>query len=203
MKRIVLLCFCAGLLLAACGEMGTVSVTHLRCENLIDPQGLDSHAPRLVWEIVANCRNVRQTGYRVLVSSSLEKLNANEGDLWDSGEVKSDESVFVAYAGSALESRAECYWKAKVTTTVAKSGWSEPAPWTMGLLRSSDWQAQWTGWEKSAPEDVLQGNSRLAARYLRKEFRTENSIRKAVLYISGLGLYEAYINGQRVGDQGL
>ena len=201
MKRIVLLCFCAGLLLAACGETGTVSVTHLRCENLIDPQGLDSHAPRLGWEIVASCRNVRQTGYRVLVSSSLEKLNANEGDLWDSGEVKSDESVFVAYAGSALESRAECYWKAKVTTTGGKSGWSEPARWTMGLLRSSDWQAQWTGWEKSAPEDVLQGNSRLAARYLRKEFRTENSIRKAVLYISGLGLYEAYINGQRVGDQ--
>ena len=122
MKRIVLLCFCAGLLLAACGETGTVSVTHLRCENLIDPQGLDSHAPRLGWEIVANCRNVRQTGYRVLVSSSLEKLNANEGDLWDSGEVKSDESVFVAYAGSALESRAECYWKAKVTTTGGKSG---------------------------------------------------------------------------------
>ena len=202
MKRLTVFCFCAGLLLAACGEKATVNVTRLRCEGLVDPQGIDRHTPRLGWEIVSGGWNIRQTGYHILVASSLDKLNAGEGDLWDSKEVGSDESVFVPYAGNALTSRAECYWKVKVTTNQGTSGWSEPAVWTMGLLQPSDWQARWAGWEKPSPDDVLKGNSRLAARYLRKEFRTEGSdIRKAILYISGLGLYEAYLNGQRIGDQ--
>jgi alpha-L-rhamnosidase len=169
---------------------------------LANPQGIDRQTPRLSWELASDSRNIRQTGYRILVASSLEKLNAGEGDLWDSKDVGSGESVFVPYAGSALQSRTECFWKVRVTTGKGISGWSEPARWTMGLLSPGEWKASWIGWEKSDPRDVTEGKTRLAARYFRNEFRTEDrEIRKATLYICGLGLYEAYINDGRIGEQ--
>ncbi|MDR3260935.1 MAG: glycoside hydrolase family 78 protein [Tannerella sp.] len=204
MKRLIVFCFLAGSLLTACGEKAAINITYLRCESLVDPKGIDRSAPRLSWEITSDSRDIRQTGYQILVASSLDKLHANEGDLWDSKQVKSGESVLVPYGGSALNSRAECYWKVKVTTNRGASDWSEPAAWTLGLLQPSDWKAGWTGWDKSSPQDAINGNTRLAARYFRKEFNTgDKAIQKAVLYISGLGLYEAYLNAGKIGDQAL
>ncbi|MDR1675458.1 MAG: glycoside hydrolase family 78 protein [Tannerella sp.] len=182
-----------------------IQVTRLHCEGLVDPKGIDLNAPRLSWELVSDSRNVRQTGYRILVATSLDKLNADDGDLWDSKQVRSDESVLVPYGGAGLKSRAECYWKVKVTTSRGTSEWSEPAAWTMGLLQPSDWKAGWTGLDKTYPQDVLDDRTRrtrLAARYFRKEFQTEDrAVQKAILYISGLGLYEAFLNGVRIGEQ--
>ncbi|MDR1102731.1 MAG: family 78 glycoside hydrolase catalytic domain, partial [Tannerella sp.] len=201
-KKLITLCFCAGILLTSCAEEAVIHVTRLRCEGLVDPKGIDLNAPRLSWELASDSRNIRQTGYQILVASSLDKLNAGEGDLWDSKRVKSGESVLVPYSGSELKSRAECYWKVKVTTSRGTSEWSEPAAWTMGLLDLSDWKAAWTGLDKSGPQDELEERTRLAARYFRKEFQAEDkAIQKAVLYISGLGLYEAFLNGARIGEQ--
>ncbi|MBS1563112.1 MAG: family 78 glycoside hydrolase catalytic domain, partial [Bacteroidetes bacterium] len=146
-------------------------------------------------------RGVLQAGYQVLVSSSPEKLAKGEGDLWNSGVVKSDRSVYVPYAGKALTSRMDCWWKVNVFTNTGKSVWSAPAHWSMGLLNTSDWSAKWIGWEKSFPWDSITTFSRLSARYFRKEFHTIDRIKKARLYVSGLGLYEVYVNGQKIGDQ--
>ncbi|GAB6395129.1 MAG: alpha-L-rhamnosidase [Bacteroidales bacterium] len=201
MKKLIVLCLFAGIGLTAC-QWSAVEVSRLRCENRINPMGIDCVTPRLSWCILSAKRNVRQTGYHILVASSWEKLQAGEGDLWDSGQVESDESVFVPYSGKPLESRAACYWKVKVTTNKGASGWSTTARWDMGLTRPADWQAQWIGLDRSFPGDVLDGKTRLAARYLRKEFQVENKrIDKATLYVSGLGLYEAYLNGERIGEQ--
>ncbi|MDR1455773.1 MAG: glycoside hydrolase family 78 protein [Tannerella sp.] len=179
-----------------------IHVTRLRCEGLVNPKGIDPNAPRLSWELASDSRNIRQTGYRILVASSLDKLNANEGDLWDSRQVGSGESVLVPYNGTELQSRTECYWKVKVATNRGPSEWSEPAAWTMGLLHPLDWEAVWTGLDKSDPQDVMEGRTRLAARYFRKEFQPEDrAVRKAVLYICGLGLYEAFLNGAKIGEQ--
>lgn len=71
----------------------------------------------------------------------------------------------------------------------------------MGLLYPSDWKAQWIGLDKSFPGDILEDRTRLSARYFRKEFILNKEIKKATLYISGLGLYEAYLNGQKIGNQ--
>ncbi|MDR3194913.1 MAG: glycoside hydrolase family 78 protein [Tannerella sp.] len=200
-KRIIALLFCAGLLLTACDQGFEIEVARLYCEGLVDPLGIDRPVPRLGWELVSTGRNIRQTGYHILVASSLEKLDANEGDLWDA-TLQSEESIFVPYGGVALTSRAECYWKVKVTANRGKTEWSKPAVWTMGLLQPSDWKAAWTGFEKNLAEVIVDNRTRLAARYFRKEFRTEDrDIRKATLYISGLGLYEAYLNAGRIGEQ--
>jgi len=190
-------------LLASCErERPTITVMNPRCEYLTDPLGIDVAAPRLSWEISSDGRGILQTAYRILVASSPEKLNANEGDLWDSKTVKSGASINVAYGGMKLESRTGCYWKVMVTTNRGSSAWSPPAFWSMGLLKSDDWKAQWTGLDKSFKDDVLdQSNSRLAARYFRKEFDSFQKPVKATVYVSGLGFYKLFINGKMIGDQ--
>jgi alpha-L-rhamnosidase len=188
-------------LFPACNEKATIEIDNLRCEFMQNPVGIDVEQPSLSWEINANARGVKQTGYRVLVASSLEKLNADEGDIWDSGWVRSEQSTNVLYQGQPLDSRATCYWKVKTRANLGRSDWSEPAFWVMAFTNSQDWEATWIGLDRSFPGDVLKAKTRLSARYFRKEFQNEGEIDKAMLYISGLGLYEAYINGKRVGDQ--
>jgi alpha-L-rhamnosidase len=201
MKKRIAFYFFAGILLTACTDRAAVEITDLRCENSVDLKGID-RAPRLSWNLSSDSRNLQQTGYQILVASSLEKLNSGQADFWDSGLVESDESILIPYEGTPPESRATCYWKVRVTTNQGTSQWSQPACWTMGLSRADDWKAQWTGLDKSFPQDVLSGKTRLAARYFRKEFTVEDkAIDRATLYISGLGFYEAFVNAARIGEQ--
>jgi alpha-L-rhamnosidase len=94
---------------------------------------------------------VRQTAYRVLVASSPELLVREQGDLWDSGRVSSDESAHIEYAGQPLGSRRLCFWQVRVWDQEGTpSPWSAPASWTMGLLRPEDWQAGWIGAREAA-----------------------------------------------------
>ncbi|MDR1722308.1 MAG: glycoside hydrolase family 78 protein [Tannerella sp.] len=190
-----------------------IHLTRLRCEQRDNPLGIDCRQPHLSWEIVCDenaatdskvngVRDVRQKAYRLLVASTRKKLDANDGDLWDSGEVKSDSSVLVAYKGKPLVSRHLCFWKVKVTTNKGKSDWSEPHHWSMGLLEASDWQGEWTGLERTFDGDVPQGKkTRISARYFRKEFETrDKQLVRATVYVSGLGVYNLFVNGVRAGD---
>jgi alpha-L-rhamnosidase len=180
----------------------SVTVSRLRTEQQETPLNVESRQPRLSWVISSNERGVMQQAYRLLVATSPEKLAAGEGDLWDSGRVNSDASVWVPYAGKALKSNQRCYWKVKVFTTKGESDWSEPAEWGMGLLGETHWGGMWIGWDRAFDWDVEDSHSRLSARYLRTEFKAQNkSIKRATLHLSGLGMYELFINGQRIGDQ--
>ena len=183
-----------------------VAITNLRCELLVNPIGIDVTRPQLSWEIVATERNVQQTSYEILVASSQEKLNKNEGDLWQSGKVASPASIHVTYAGKGLTSRAQCFWKVKSYTNKGESLWSEPATFSIGLLnkpdpKATEWQAKWIGYDKASSWDTVKQFSRLSSRYFRKQFESSSNIKKATVYIVGLGLYELYINGQKIGDQ--
>ncbi len=185
-------------------ENSDIKVINLRCELINNPEGIDIQFPRLSWELQSNEKSVLQKKYRILVASSLEKLNAEEGDLWDSKQVVSDESVFIPYAGEQMESRRECYWKVCVVTNKGKSEWSEPAKWTMGLLSSKDWDAQWIGLNQTFEWETPQADqTRQSARYFRKEFDIQRLPQKATLYLCGLGLYKLYINGKTIGNQEL
>lgn len=183
------------------GKADVVSLQNLRTELLVNPVGIDVTQPRLSWEIRSAERATVQTAYQILVASSEEKLSANEGDLWNSGKVGSDASVHVKYNGTDLKGNARCYWKVKVWTNKGESAWSSPATFTIGLLNSIDWKGRWIGMDRSFPWDSETQWSRLSARYLRKEFETKKTISRATAYIIGLGLYELYLNGQKVGDQ--
>lgn len=178
-----------------------IDLQHLRCEMLENPQGIDALGPRLSWQIVGNGRNIVQTAYRVIVASTPEKLKKDEGDLWDSHKIASSASIMVAYAGKTLVSRTSCFWKVRVWTNKGQSQWSHSAFWSMGLLNAPDWKAKWIGYDNGFPWDSISKFSRLSARYFRKEFKSDKSIKKAVVYIVGLGHYELYINGKAIGDE--
>lgn len=197
---ILLVAGLCGWLLTGMNPAPASLLQNLRCEMLTDPLGIDTRTPRLSWEISSDQRAVQQTAYQVLVASSAEKLAAGEGDLWNSGKVFSDQSVHVSYDGKPLTSRMECYWKVKVWTGQEELAWSEPARWTMGLLYYKDWSGRWIGFDRAFPWDKIHRDSRLSARYFRKEFEERKQVKKATAWIMGLGLYELYINGEKVGN---
>ena len=178
----------------------TVSVTDLRAERLVNPMSLDTPTPRLGWRIESTVNDVRQTACHIIVASTREKAEALDGDLWDT-TVDGDRSQWVGYGGKALKSNTRCYWRVKVHTTKGESPWSEVAMWNVGLLTESDWRGRWIGWDHAMPWDVVTEHSRLSARYLRQEFEFDKEVKQATLYICGLGMYEAFINGRRVGEQ--
>ena len=120
----------------------------LRCEYRVDPLGIDVLRPRLFWEMHDARRGAKQTAYQVLVASTSEKLAADQGDLWDSGKVLTDQSIQIVYAGVPLPSRVRCHWKVRLWDAEAKATpWSKPAAWSMGLLAPGDFQAKWIGVE--------------------------------------------------------
>jgi alpha-L-rhamnosidase len=128
-------------------DSSAVVPANLRCEYLRNPLGIDVVKPRLDWiftSLGALPRNLGQSSYHILVASSPEILARDQGDLWDSGDVHSDATTGIEYAGNALKSRESCFWKVRITDSLGKrSAWSEPALWEMGLLSPEDWDAKW------------------------------------------------------------
>ena len=124
--------------------LGAMAPMKLRCEDRANPVGVDVMHPRLSWILASGQRGESQTAYQILVASSLDKLKADTGDLWDSRQVISEASAHIAYAGKPLPTQQQCFWKIKAWDHAGKpSDWSQPASWSMGLLQPSDWTAQW------------------------------------------------------------
>ncbi|HJZ93929.1 MAG TPA: family 78 glycoside hydrolase catalytic domain [Gemmataceae bacterium] len=140
----------ASLAAASAAHAGALTPTYLRCEHLVNPPGIDVREPRLGWELQSNERAQKQTAYHLLVASTADNLKADRGDLWDSGEVKGDQTWDVVYAGKPLAAHQACFWKVKVWDAQGKpSDWSEPASWTIGVLDQAEWaKAEWVGYDK-------------------------------------------------------
>ena len=130
--------------------MGADNLTpvELRCEYLRNPLGIDVVQPRLSWRLESKARGQKQTAYRILVASSVQKLKQHVGDLLDTGKINSNKSNQIAYSGKALTKHMQCFWKVMAWDMDGKpSNWSEPAHWSMGLLNSTDWKADWVGFD--------------------------------------------------------
>ncbi len=122
---------------------------NLRCEYKVDPLGIDETAPRLSWWVRSGIRGERQTAWQILVASSARNLARNQGDLWDSGRVEGDDTLGAVYGGHPLSSGQVCHWKLRVWDVDGNvSSWSEPALWSMGLLRNEDWRGSWIGFDQ-------------------------------------------------------
>jgi alpha-L-rhamnosidase len=169
-----------------------MDVTNLRCEYATNPIGLDIPTPQFSWEIRSTERGAGQTAYQVVVAASPEDLRSQSSLLWDSGRVVTRTSVGILYAGPELESRKRYYWLVRLWGSEPEAvAVSEAAYFEMGLLKPSDWQALWIGCPASWSGRVL---------YFRRAFSVEGRVSRARAYVSGLGYYVLYINGQRVGD---
>ena len=174
----------------------------LRCEHLATARGLNTPAPRFSWALDGHGRDRRQTAYRLLVR------NRGGDTIWDSGRVASDQTQLVTYAGPPLPSDAVLDWTVAVWDEAGRM--SEPAPPATIFtgLAADDWQAQWIARYfvlpagREAPTDNPYDNRWQArpADYLRRAFEVPAQPVRATLYVTALGLYEAYLNGQRIGD---
>src|SRR6267378_7233552 len=183
--------------LAPAQVVSQVTIEGLRVEYLTNPIGIDVVQPRLSWRIASTRRNTMQAAYQLQVDTSETRLTRGANPLWDSGKVASDTSVFVEYRGPATVSRTRYYWRVRVWDTSGRgSPWSPAAFWETGLLQPADWTAQWIGPPPTAA-DSLPSPSPL----LRRAFRVGDAVRSARLYVTSLGLYEVYLNGQRVGTE--
>jgi len=179
-------------LLAFQTATAAVRVEQLRCEYLDNPIGIDTPQPRLGWVLASSERGVKQTAYQILVAASATALKRNQGDLWDSGRVASDETAQIRYAGQPLASRGQAFWKVLVWDQAGRKSESQPARWEMGLLTPADWQAKWIA-------RTTDTNSQPAP-FLRRSFKLDGPIKRARAYLCGLGYYELYLNGGKVGD---
>lgn len=178
-----------------------VKVDHLTTEGMVNPMGIDITTPRFSWKISSDKKDVRQTGYEIIVASSEEKLDKDDGDLWNSEMISSDEQLWVPYSGKALTDNQHAFWKVRVTTNKGRSDWSMPQQFSIGLLGETHWRGRWIGLERLADGDEQGMHTKLVARYLRKEFKSADSIVRATAFVAGFGLYEFYVNGNIIGNR--
>ncbi|MES2774991.1 MAG: family 78 glycoside hydrolase catalytic domain [Bacteroidota bacterium] len=170
-----------------------VKVDHLRTENLNNPIGIDVMQPYFSWQLVSGQRNVLQAAYELRVGTDAAAL-AKGSSSWTTGKINTDQSIHVPYKGAAPGSGKKYYWQVRVWDTKGSaSAWSDVAHWQMGLLQPADWKAAWI-------VPGYQEDSLFASPLVRKEFNSTKKIQSATAYITAHGLYEAQINGKRVGD---
>jgi hypothetical protein len=207
-------------LLAGCGQMEkkqanrVLYAVQLTCEYRQNPLGIETQHPRLGWKLALNDtirHNVRQTAYRILAASERAKLDNDEGDLWDSGKIPSGRQMLVKYEGKKSGNARRVYWKVRVWDEQERaSAWSETAFWETGLLTKKGWDdSRWIAYEKldktkqivpGIPHTKEKGLPRDVIPQFRKEFKIDKNIKSATLFISGLGQYEAYMNGAKIGS---
>ncbi len=170
----------------------------LRVENLENPMGIATATPRFSWKWQSTQKNVRQSAYEIRVSELYHPAGKARGLVWNSGKTASSASVMVPYAGPALTSGTSYYWQVRAWDATGKATpWSKPASFQLGLLQSSDWTASWI--EAGYPEDSIERPSPL----LRKTFRITKPVREATLFITTLGMYQAFLNGTKTGNDQL
>jgi alpha-L-rhamnosidase len=191
--------FC--LLLCSC-QLQHLDVQNLTVEGRENFVGLQEQQPRLSWKITAaKGKPITQTAYQIFVASTKEGAEKGDATLWNSGKVTSDSSLNVLFKGQALASYAKVYWKVKVWTAQGDSATSAVNEWSMAILKKEEWKAKWIGLDTFSRGDApRRQQTRLAARYLRKEVSISKTLSQATASISGLGLYELYINGEKIGD---
>lgn len=139
MKKTALLLLVALVLgWAGCSSDSTVEVKNLRLEMKENPLGINVTQPRFSWQIASGKPDLKQTAYQIQVAASPEQLESGDGLLWDSGVVRSDESVLVPYAGKALESGKPYYWRVKLTTNQGDTPGAMPVAgqWPCSMIRN-------------------------------------------------------------------
>ncbi len=167
------------------------TIEALKCEYQETPMGLEILNPRLSWQMKATNRGAKQTAYQILVADNEADLKKDIGNVWNSGMMKSEQSIKIDYAGKTIESRKRYFWKVKVWNEKNKSTqYSESSWWEMALLKKEDWSAHWIGKNGTDGKSIE----------LQKEFSLGKRATRARIYVTGVGAYHLIFNGKKVGQ---
>ncbi|MBK9388730.1 MAG: family 78 glycoside hydrolase catalytic domain [Bacteroidetes bacterium] len=193
----------------------SLKVQQIKCNGIENPSGTGK-IPGFSWILTSEERGQEQSAYQVIVSSNEKYAIKGKGDLWDSGKNSSGEKAWIKYAGKDLQPGQEYFWRIRVWDNKDNaSEWSLTGSFITGLFDKSDWSgAKWIGYEEIADSLLLipgvHGNGdnlgnvalkKTVIPYFRKEFSVEKKIEKAFAFVSGLGHYELYVNGNKAGDR--
>ncbi|MEL7587424.1 MAG: family 78 glycoside hydrolase catalytic domain [Prolixibacteraceae bacterium] len=188
----------SAILFSVCGSVFSQSALckpdDLRCEYLVNPLGVDVPHPRFCWKLDDGRYEAVQTAWKIVVGTDSAAVASGVGNFWDSGKVESD-NILAGYAGKELLPFTRYFWGLSVWDK--DGGLSGPAiaSFETGMMNMKNWQGAW----------ISDGNDvdLKPAPYFRKVFETTKKIKAARAYIAVAGLYELYINGQRIGDHRL
>ena len=186
----------------------------LKCEYLYDPIGIDVILPRFSWILNHDERNQNQSAFQIIVSSNKEHSELENGDLWNSGKVREDNTVNISYKGEPLKSNNQYFWRVKWwDNDDNESGFSEIAKFETAFLFDNEWIAKWItkldfiDKKKKKDFQYISGIYTITGRikeyfavYLRKEFTLTKKVQNVKIYICGLGYYELRINGRKIGN---
>ncbi|VAX20187.1 alpha-L-rhamnosidase [hydrothermal vent metagenome] len=189
----------------------SLKIEKMKCEYTSTPINVDRLKPRFSWLLSSNVRGQKQTAYQVFISKNEKMTNF----IWDSGKINSSSTNQILYDGKKLESNSKYFWKVRVWDKDGEVYESKTSYFETALYKHSDWTAKWigagptiepllpNGFIKSVDEqyslsDTIKHDGR--SLLLRNEFECPQNIKNAKVYVTGLGYYEFYLNGKRVGD---
>ncbi|HEY8915827.1 MAG TPA: alpha-L-rhamnosidase N-terminal domain-containing protein, partial [Chitinophaga sp.] len=174
---------------------GYAQVSHLSCEHLYQPLGIDNPDPRFSWVLEDSSRGALQTAYQLTIGTDSAAVAAGKGDSWTTAKVTSAASL-VTYNGKALQPFTKYYWRVQLWGQGGKKmSPSAISSFETGMMDMRNWQGAWISDSKGIAEKP--------APYFRHTFNIKKQIRSARAYIAAAGLYELYINGSKTGNHRL
>lgn len=204
------------LFLIGCGRNTetVITVSQIRCSGFENPVGTDS-LPDFSWIPESEGNDKSQSAYRIIVSKSNKITGKKEEVIWNTGKINSDVSAWIPYQGPPLQAGENYTWRVRVWDEHNNpSPWSETGTFVTGLFEKSDWSdARWIGYEDITDSLLLVpgvhgsgdnlgkiAEKRSVVPYFRRQFPLGKEIKKAYVFISGLGHYELFLNGEKIGD---
>jgi len=203
MKQIVFfLIFLSFSLMACKNRQSSIIPVDLTCEYLTNPSGLDVTHPRFSWILQPtddSAYGQRQTAYRILVGSSMQKKIDNFGDMWDSGWIESDNMQLIEYKGKPLESDRKYFWTVAVKDEKGNNSvYAKTTEWSTGLFSQEEWTAKWIGTDEAY--NPAEGPNKMKDPWFRKTLDLKKKPSKAILFVASVGYHEVHVNGQKIDD---
>ena len=181
-------------------QAGALKPVDLKCERRVEPIAIDTPQPRFSWALESPLRNQKQIAYQIFVRENMRGVLVNSSYIWDSGRIESSDTFEIIYQGKPLKPCKQYSWFVWIWDSRGKVSRSSHAWFETGMMTQDNWKGQWICDGKAAPEKPEQFFEDDTAPMFRKAFEVGEQLVAARLYISGLGYYDAAINGKPVGD---
>jgi alpha-L-rhamnosidase len=195
-------------------DYGQLVPVDLRCAHKERPLGVEPERARFSWRVTGTGGGLRQTAYQVQVGLDGADFGTDNGPVWDSGRVVEESSADIAYGGPPLAPARRYRWTARVWDEAGRPGpWGPGTTFETALDPGTGWRdCSWIGLGPGpvatdppagdGPVDAVARAMRPAP-YFRRVFSLDGEIGSARLYATALGIYQFWLNGDRVGDSAL